>query len=164
MRRTAWMLAVGVVLAVACRAAAWISPAGYVIGTWGGDNAGLIATDSTVHVHIGCESGDADGPIRLRNGSFDTTGTFTVGAYPIGPGVTHSARFTGTAVGGLMRLTVVLTDTTGTFGPVTLQFGVEPRMGACPICATRSAIRRNRVLKHTLGQQGARSPGASAPV
>jgi hypothetical protein len=27
-------------------------------GTWGGENAGLIAFDTTAHVHIGCTAGD----------------------------------------------------------------------------------------------------------
>jgi hypothetical protein len=33
-----------------------------------------------------------------------------------------------------MTLTVELTDTTRTFGPVTVTYGIEPRMGPCPIC------------------------------
>ncbi len=133
----------GCVAMAACQSAQFILPDGDVTGTWGGNNAGLIATDSTAHVHIGCESGDAEGPIHVGSGgSFDTTGTFTVGAYPIGPGVTHPARFRGVVVGKTMQLTVTLTDTARTFGPVALEYGIEPRMGPCPICATRDAIRR----------------------
>ncbi len=144
-RAWAWVVA-GVALVVACQAGSWISPQGDVVGTWGGNNAGLIATDSTAHVHIGCEFGDAEGPIHLRaDGSFDTTGTFTVGAYPIGPGVTHPVRFHGVVVNGReMTLTVVLTDTARSFGPVSLKAGAQPQMGPCPICATRDAIRRTR--------------------
>ncbi len=33
-----------------------------------------------------------------------------------------------------MTLTVALTDTAVTLGPVTLILGQEPRMGPCPIC------------------------------
>jgi len=33
-----------------------------------------------------------------------------------------------------MTLTVTLTDTTVTLGPVRLAYGKEPRMGPCPIC------------------------------
>ncbi len=139
-----WILAVVCLAFAACQSSQWILPDGDVTGTWGGNNAGLIATDSTAHVHVGCESGDADGPIHVSSGgTFDTTGTFTVGAYPIGPGVTHPARFRGVVVGKTMQLVVVLTDTARTFGPVTLEYGIQPRMGPCPICATRDAIRRS---------------------
>ena len=31
---------------------------GPIQGTWGGENAGLIAFDTTAHVHIGCTAGD----------------------------------------------------------------------------------------------------------
>src|SRR2546425_811633 len=30
---------------------------GQIKGTWGGDNAGLMAFDTTAHVHIGCTAG-----------------------------------------------------------------------------------------------------------
>src|ERR1043166_6274759 len=41
-----------------------LGPGGGVVeGTWGGKNAGLIATDSTAHVHIGCTLGDTQGGI-----------------------------------------------------------------------------------------------------
>ncbi len=147
MRRVFGVAVLAAAWMTACQAGAWISPEGDVVGTWGGTNVGLIATDSTAHVHIGCESGDAEGPIHLRaDGSFDTTGTFTVGAYPIGPGVTHPARFHGVVADGRqMTLTVTLTDTARTFGPVSLAAGAQPQMGPCPICATRNAIRRARM-------------------
>src|SRR2546421_4779208 len=31
---------------------------GQIKGTWGGENAGLMAFDTTAHVHIGCTAGD----------------------------------------------------------------------------------------------------------
>jgi len=43
-------------------------------------------------------------------------------------------RFTGSTDGHLMTLTVALTDTAVTLGPVQLELGKEPRMGPCPIC------------------------------
>jgi hypothetical protein len=33
-----------------------------------------------------------------------------------------------------MTLTVMLTDTTVTLGPVQVVYGKEPRMGPCPTC------------------------------
>ena len=106
-----------------------------VDGRWGGDNAGLIADNTGVHVHIGCTLGNAAGPIRPdANGRFETTGTYNVDAYPVDRGITHPARFTGQISGQTMTLTVALTDTARVLGPVTLIYGREPKMGPCPIC------------------------------
>jgi hypothetical protein len=106
-----------------------------VTGTWGGDNAGLIATDTSAHVHIGCTLGDTKGRITPdADGHFVIAGTFNVDAYPVDRGIIHPAEFTGQIVGSSMTLTVVLTDTGRQLGPVTLVFGKEPKMGPCPIC------------------------------
>lgn len=119
----------------ACQAANPGAPVRLIVGTWGGDNAGLIGTDSTAHVHIGCTLGDANGPIRVdESGRFEATGLYNVDAYPISRGIYHPARFSGQIFGRTMVLTVVLTDTSRTLGPVTLTYGAEPRMGPCPIC------------------------------
>jgi hypothetical protein len=108
-----------------------------VVGTWGGDNAGLIVSDTSAHVHIGCTLGDAKGPIRPdADGRFEATGTYNVDAYPIDRGILHPARFSGQIVGRSMTLTVVLTDNDRQLGPVTLIYGKEPKMGPCPICRT----------------------------
>lgn len=124
------------------------APITEVVGTWGGDDAGLIVTDTDVHVHIGCTLGDALGPIRPdAYGRFEASGTYNVDAFPINRGITHPARFTGQITGQTMTLTVSLTDTARVLGPVTLTFGKEPKMGPCPICRTpkqRAAERRLR--------------------
>jgi hypothetical protein len=112
---------------------AWYSRT--ITGTWGGDDAGLIASDSSAHAHIGCTFGDTKGPIITDgSGHFDTPGTFDVDAYPVARDIVHPARFTGEVKGQTMVLTVVLTDTTRTLGPVILTYGKEPQMGVCPIC------------------------------
>ena len=111
------------------------APITEVTGTWGGDDAGLIVTDSEVHVHIGCTLGDADGPIHPDDdGRFEATGTYNVDAYPVDRGIVHPARFSGRVTGTTMTLTVTLTDTTLQLGPVALVYGKEPEMGPCPIC------------------------------
>jgi hypothetical protein len=111
-----------------------------VRGTWGGDNAGLIATDSTAHVHIGCTLGDTKGAIHPdADGHFEATGTYNVDAYPVDRGIVHPARFSGQISGHTMTLTVVLTDNDRQVGPVTLTFGKEPKMGPCPICRVPKA-------------------------
>jgi hypothetical protein len=106
-----------------------------ITGTWGGDNAGLIASDSTAHVHIGCTLGDASGPIHPdAAGHFEVAGLYDVDAYPVARGILHPARFFGEISERTMVLTVALTDTARQLGPVTLTYGKEPRMQACPIC------------------------------
>ncbi len=106
-----------------------------VTGTWGGDDAGLIASDTSAHVHIGCTLGDTKGRIVPdADGRFLIDGTFNVDAYPVDRGILHPAQFTGKIDGRSMTLSVVLTDTGRELGPVTLVLGKEPTMGPCPIC------------------------------
>lgn len=121
-------------VAVACYAGP-AAPITEISGTWGGDDAGLIASDTSAHVHIGCTLGDTDSPIRPgADGRFEASGTYNVDAYPIDRGILHPARFTGRVDGDRMTITVTLTDTAKQLGPVTLVYGKEPRMGPCPIC------------------------------
>jgi hypothetical protein len=111
-----------------------------LVGTWGGDNAGLIATDSSAHIHIGCTVGDIHQPVVAdSSGRFDVPGIYNITAYPVYRGPDHPARFSGRIVGRVMSLTVTLTDTAVTLGPVQLTFGKEPRMGPCPICRSPKA-------------------------
>jgi len=126
-----------------------------VAGTWGGDNAGLIVSNTDVHIHIGCTLGDALGPIRPdANGQFEATGTYNVDAYPIDRGITHPARFTGQIVGQTMTLTVTLTDTARVLGPVKLVYGTEPKMGPCPICRVPKGIRIHAATGVETGRMG----------
>jgi hypothetical protein len=123
------------VLAILSCSAATSTPITDVVGTWGGENAGLIITNNDVHVHVGCTLGNATGPIRAdANGRFETTGTYNVDAYPVDRGIIHPAVFSGQIVEQTMTLTVTLTDTGQLIGPVTLVYGKEPKMGPCPIC------------------------------
>jgi hypothetical protein len=132
MTRISAILSVFATLACSAATSAHITE---VVGTWGGDNAGLIVSNTDVHVHIGCTLGDALGPINPdANGRFEATGTYNVDAYPVDRGITHPATFTGQIVDQTMTLTVSLTDTGRVLGPVTLVYGKEPKMGPCPIC------------------------------
>src|SRR4051812_16529393 len=125
-----------------------------VTGTWGGDNAGLIATDTSAHVHIGCTLGDTKGRIIADlDGHFSIGGTYNVDAYPIDRGILHPAEFTGQISGRSMTLTVVLTDTGRQLGPVTLVLGKEPQMGPCPICKIPGDHKHTAVLKDQLWQE-----------
>ena len=138
---------------LACSAAT-STPITDVVGTWGGDNAGMIITGTDVHVHIGCTVGDAVGPIRTdANGRFQATGTYNVDAYPVNRGIEHPARFSGQIVGQSMTLTVTLTDTARVLGPVTLIYGKEPKMGPCPICRVPPASRLPLPASRPLAQR-----------
>jgi hypothetical protein len=129
------------IVALACSAAT-STPITQVVGTWGGDNAGLIVSNTDIHVHIGCTLGDALGPIHPdANGRFEATGTYNVNAYPVDRGITHPATFSGQIINQTMTLTVSLTDTTRVLGPVTLIYGKDPKMGPCPICRVPHSLR-----------------------
>ena len=125
----------GLAALVACNAVLSVAPGPIAAGTWGGDNAGLIATDSSAHVHIGCTAGDTKQAVVADSaGRFDVPGLYNITLYPVARGPDHPARFFGWTDGHTMSLTVALTDTAVTLGPVQLTFGKEPRMGPCPIC------------------------------
>jgi hypothetical protein len=119
----------------ACNGARAVQPGPIEAGVWGGDNAGAIVTDSSAHVHIGCTAGDTKQPLVADSaGRFDVTGLYNITLYPIARGPDPPARFFGRTDGHVMTLTVALTDTAVTLGPVELTFGREPQMGPCPIC------------------------------
>jgi len=69
-----------------------------------------------------------------EQGRFDTPGRYNITLYPVARGPDHPARFTGSTDGHVMTLTVTLTDTAVTLGPLRLELGKEPQMGPCPIC------------------------------
>jgi len=139
------ILVLPTILALIACSAATPTPITDVVGTWGGDNAGLIVNGTDVHVHIGCTLGDAIGPIVAgENGRFEVSGTYNVDAYPVNRGITHPASFTGQIVGQTMTLTVSLTDITRVLGPVTLIYGKEPKMGPCPICRVPTKAKAHR--------------------
>jgi len=118
---------------------------------WGGENAGLIADDTSAHVHIACTFGNvAQGIEPGPGGRFDVPSTYVLRAYPVHVGPSLPARFQGTVLGKVLTLSVVVqdtvADTTVTLGPVQLQLGREPQMGPCPICRTPGARMASRVL------------------
>src|SRR3989442_1521848 len=113
----------------------------------GGETAGLIATDSSAHVHIGCTAGDTKQALVADSaGRFDVPGLYNITLYPVARGPDHPARFFGWTDGHTMSLTVALTDTAVTLGPVQLTFGREPQMGPCPICRRPGRSRQVRSL------------------
>ena len=113
---------------------------GKIAGTWGGEGAGLIADDTSAHVHIGCTYGNVHQAIVAdSSGHFDLPGEQDITAHPVDRGILHPARFSGSVLGRTMTLTVTLTDTAVTLGPVQLRLGETPKLGPCPICLTKRA-------------------------
>src|SRR3989475_12991531 len=75
---------------------------GPIQGTWGGENAGLIAFDTTAHVHIGCTAGDTkQAVVADEQGRFDVPGRYNITLYPVARGPDHPARVTGSTRGDL---------------------------------------------------------------
>jgi hypothetical protein len=109
------------------------------LGTWGGDNSGMIVGDTAMHLHVGCTFGDVSGRVPLgANGQFDVAGSYLLRAYPIAIGPTMPARFVGRVDGGQATITVTVNDTVEhksvVLGPVVVTWGTDPKMGPCPIC------------------------------
>ena len=113
---------------------------GYLaVGTWGGENSGVIVTDSASHVHVGCTFGDMPGSIPLdASGRFTVDGSYVLRAYPVQVGPSLPAQFSGRVEGGRLTLAIAVDDTVEkkvvALGPVTVVWGRDPRMGPCPIC------------------------------
>ena len=147
-------LAVGAALAILLGCAASgsgpvASDGNIPLGTWGGDNAGMIVSDTAMHLHVGCTYGDVSGRIALAaDGSFDVPGSYMLRAYPITVGPSVPAHFRGRVDGAIAIVTVTVNDTvqhaTVIKGPVTVKFGDAPQMGPCPICR-RPIITINRL-------------------
>ena len=127
-------------LGAACGSSALSPSDGFVaLGTWGGDNTGMIVTDSAAHVHVGCTFGDMPGRIPLdASGHFTVDGSYVLQAYPIQVGPSLPASFSGQVVGRTLTLAIAVNDTVEkkvvALGPVTVVYGREPQMGPCPIC------------------------------
>src|SRR5437879_12711273 len=82
---------------------------GQIKGTWGGENAGLIAFDTTAHIHIGCTAGDTTQSIVTdAHGRFDAPGRYNITLYPVARGPDNPARIHGSGDRDGMPDTVAL--------------------------------------------------------
>lgn len=117
-------------------------------GTWGGPDAGVIVSDSTVHVHIGCTFGDFGSRVTAdEDGRFSATGSYVLRAFPIQLGPPLPAQFVGILRGNALTLQVTVNDTVEKRivikGPVNVVLGQTPELGPCPICRVRTSSARN---------------------
>ena len=153
-RVSAIVACVVVTLAVSCSSSTStlaVSDGALALGTWGGDSAGLIVSDTAMHLHIACTYGDVSGRIPVAsNGQFDVHGSYTLRAYPIAIGPAVPAQFVGHVDGATATVTVIVNDTvqhqTVVRGPVVVKFGDAPRLGPCPICRRPIVTQRSSAL------------------
>ena len=107
-----------------------------ILGTWGGDHAGLIATSTGGTVEYDCATGRITQPLVAgADGQFLATGTHTPGhGGPALPDETlpeRPARYSGHVSGDLLTLTVVMTDSNQTVGTFDLTRGRSPNVFKC---------------------------------
>lgn len=128
-------------LVTGCGSAPLIPPTNpqLAVGSWGGDDSGVIVSDSSVHVHVACTFGNMPGNIRLdASGRFTIDGTYVLRAYPVQVGPPLPAQFSGRVAGRTLTLAIAVNDTIEgrvvALGPITVVHGREPEMGPCPIC------------------------------
>jgi hypothetical protein len=141
--------AVAALAAAACGAdvSATLRATELPLGTWGGDSAGLIVSDTAAHLHVACTFGDVSGRVPLdASGRFDVGGSYVLRAYPIAVGPPLPARFVGRVDGTTLTVTVSVDDTVQhqrvVRGPVVVRLGDAPRLGPCPICRRPVVTRR----------------------
>ena len=137
-----WIVLCSVLLATAC-ASSDVAPLpadGLLpLGNWGGENAGLIVSDTASHLHVGCTFGDISGRVRLdATGGFSADGSFMLHAYPVSIGPSVPAHFAGRLVGTTITVTATVNDTVAhqivVKGPVIVSLDAEMKLGPCPIC------------------------------
>src|SRR5688572_19253399 len=82
------------------------------VGEWGGDNAGIIVSDSVAHVHIDCTLGNFKVPVTLdEQRRFNVAGSYVLRAYPVQLGPELPAQFAGVIDGNELTFTVAVNDT-----------------------------------------------------
>lgn len=109
------------------------------VGTWGGDDAGVIVNEERTHVHVGCTFGDMPPKVPLdEEGRFTIDGTYVLRAFPVQVGPSLPAQFSGLVEDKTLTLAIAVNDTVEkkvvALGPVSVVYGREPHMGPCPIC------------------------------
>jgi len=121
---------------VAACASPRTSPPSVIVGDWGGDHAGLIATPDSGTLEYDCAAGRITEPLRpASDGRFVAAGTHTPGhGGPVGIGEILPKRpavYTGIVDGDLLTLTVVMTDSNVVVGTFQLTRGRSPHVFKC---------------------------------
>lgn len=121
--------------ATACDASRSVPPS-VLIGTWGGDHAGLVATAGGGTLEYDCATGRITEPLRPgADGRFVAAGTHSPGHG--GPALIDEvvaqrpAHFSGRVDDSRLELTVVMTDSNVVVGTFQLTRGRTPRVLKC---------------------------------
>ncbi len=107
-----------------------------VLGEWGGEHLGLVASVEGAELEFDCATGRTSGAITP-----DAAGRFSVAGFHF-PGhggpirddeetVKLPARYDGTVRGNRMTISVTLPEWATTLGPYTLLRGASPRVFKC---------------------------------
>src|SRR5258707_13479620 len=92
---TRGLLVPALALVAACGASR-LEPGTVAVGTWGGEEAGLLVRADGAHAHIGCTYGDVTGPIPFdADGRFEGAPRGNGSAFPIHRGSFHEPRRSG---------------------------------------------------------------------
>jgi hypothetical protein len=107
-----------------------------VLGEWGGEHLGLVATVQGAELEFDCATGRTTEAITP-----DASGRFSVAGFhspghggPIREGeetVEYSARFDGSVRGDLMTMSITVPGLAMTLGSFTLLRGASPRVFKC---------------------------------
>jgi hypothetical protein len=103
-------------------------------GTWGDQHERLTVSSNGSSFDGFCAHGSIEQPMMVdQSGHFDVPGTFLqqVGGPSIG--VSHAARYVGSADGRILNLTVQFTDSPQTVGPFVLTLGQSPTIAGCSL-------------------------------
>jgi hypothetical protein len=105
-------------------------------GKFGGNGAGLDATEAVMRLTFDCATGSIDGPIALDDqGRFDVSGRFERDgpgpARPDSPKGGEPARYTGRLEGETLTLSLRPAGSDQVLGPFTLIRGRVPHIRSC---------------------------------
>lgn len=106
-----------------------------LIGVWGGKNALLNVQENGAGLDLACAHGSIEQPIVLDGSrAFDLTGFYeqeSFGPQAAGENKKQAARYIGSVEGDAMTLTIKLTQTKETIGPLILSFGKMTMLNKC---------------------------------
>ena len=106
-----------------------------VVGEWGGEHLGLVATVQGAELEFDCASGRTDAIVPDASGRFSVAGVHFPGhGGPIREDeetVGIPARFDGMVRGDLMTISVTLPSWATELGPYTLIRGASPHVFKC---------------------------------
>jgi hypothetical protein len=136
MRRCPSVLAALLVAASACAGTGLHELVARVpAGTWGGQGAVMVATDSGASFTFNCASGSVDGPLTVASdGAFTWAGTYArVSPLPGSPhDPPHAATYHGTASATHVTVALTVPDIPLESDSVTLTFGDNGNLALCP--------------------------------